>query len=360
MNLETVGWNLFFEEHFYHYKNKGLLPGRVLGKNKEIYTITDGDKTFYGKLSGKFRYKINLSKDFPAVGDWVVFQTKENSPFVYIQAVLPRKSYFSRKQPISGGRKIKNGVIVGGSTEEQIIASNIDKVLIIGGLDGDFDIRRIERYVTLAYNSGAVPIIILNKVDLCEEVDLYIEQVRSVALGIPILTVSAEKNINMSSLLGHIHSADTIALLGSSGVGKSTITNFLLGEEIQRKQTISKATGKGKHTTTSAELLIHPLGYMIIDTPGLREVQLWGEEDILEESFKDVIAFLGKCKYSNCNHQTESGCAIKEAIKDGMISEKRFESYQNQFDELYKLNKKRTQLDIQMSKKQKQRKLFRF
>jgi ribosome biogenesis GTPase / thiamine phosphate phosphatase len=183
---------------------------------------------------------------------------------------LPRRSCFSRKQPISGGRRIKKGFIDGGCTEEQVIAAKIDKVFIVSGLDNNFDIRRIERYITLAYNSGADPIIVLNKVDLCNEIDEYLERVKSIALDLPILTISVEKDINMDSLHSFLTTGNTIALLGSSGVGKSTITNYLLGEEKQQKQPISKATGKGRHTTTSAELLITSSGYMVIDTPGLR------------------------------------------------------------------------------------------
>jgi ribosome biogenesis GTPase / thiamine phosphate phosphatase len=354
--MNILGWDSFFESHFKnHFKENGYYPGRVIKKNSENYTILTGYGYIQGKISGKFRYKMNVSKDFPTVGDWVVFETKENSNFVSIQAVLPRRSCFSRKQPISGGRKIKNGIIEGGSTEEQVIAANIDKVFIVSGLDRNFDIRRIERYITLTYNSGADPIIVLNKVDVCNRLEVYIEMVKSIALNIPILAISAEKNINMNSLLPYLSTGNTIALLGSSGVGKSTITNYLIGEEKQQKQPTSKATGKGKHTTTTSELIIASSGFMVIDTPGLRELQLWGDGESLEESFHDVTVLLGKCKYSNCSHQTEPGCEINKAINKGIISKERFESYQKQFDELFRLNLKKKRIDIQMSKKLKQK-----
>ncbi|KAA0547142.1 ribosome small subunit-dependent GTPase A [Bacillus sp. BGMRC 2118] len=357
--MSIQGLHAFIEEHFTEFKKKGYFPGRVIRKNNEHYTLLAGEKSLTGKVSGKFRYQINVSKDFPAVGDWVVCETKDASDRVTIHAVLPRRSCFSRKQPISGGRKIKKGIIDGGSTEEQVIAANIDLIFIVSGLDENFDLRRIERYITLTYNSGAIPVIILNKVDLCRDINDYVEQVKTVALDIPILPISAERMMYMEQLEPYLSPGTTVALLGSSGVGKSTITNFLLGEEKQSVGPTSKATGKGKHTTTSAELIMTPTGYMIIDTPGLRELQLWGDHESLDESFTDISELARQCKYTNCTHQTEPGCMITLAIEKGTLCKERYESYQKQYDELYRLGLKKKKIDIQLSKKLKQRRLSR-
>ncbi|QOR64603.1 ribosome small subunit-dependent GTPase A [Cytobacillus suaedae] len=353
MTLEGLGWNSFFAESIQNYKESGLIRGRIVKRINDNYIINDGLNELHAKLTGKFRYQANQSKDFPAIGDWVVFEIKENSQFGFIHAVLPRKSYFSRKLAISGGRKIKRGILEGGKTEEQVIAANIDTVFIVCGLDGDFDLRRIERYLTLAYNSGATPVILLNKLDVCSRVEERIEQVKSVAVGVPFFPISAEKDINMSVIYSFLTIGQSIAFLGSSGVGKSTITNALLGIDKQRKQEVSKATGKGKHTTTSAELIQHSSGSVIIDTPGLREVQLWGDEEVLEESFRDITSLISQCKYSNCCHQSEPECAIKKAIEDRNISESRFESYLKQSDELQRLNHKIKNLEVQLNKRRK-------
>ncbi|MCA1041209.1 ribosome small subunit-dependent GTPase A [Bacillus infantis] len=353
MLLAKLGWNSFFEDNFRVFGERGLVQGRVVKRSNDSYIINDGMNNLLARLTGRFLYQIKAPKDFPAIGDWVAFEVKDNSSIGYIHAVLPRKSCFSRKLAISGGRKMKQGIIDGGSTEEQVIASNIDTIFIVCGLDSDFDLRRIERYLTLAYNSGASPVILLNKMDVCTRLEEVMEEVNKVALGVSVFPISAEKEMNMASLSPFLKNGQSIAFLGSSGVGKSTITNLLLGQEKQKKQEISKSTGKGKHTTTSAELISHSSGFMIIDTPGLREVQLWGEENILEESFSDITKLFGNCRYSNCKHVTEPDCAVKQAIEDGTIAESRYKSYQKQSDELQRLNLKIKNLEVQVNKRKK-------
>jgi ribosome biogenesis GTPase len=286
-------------------------------------------------------YNADVKKDYPAVGDWVAIKIINNTEAI-IYALLPRKSYFARKLAISGGRKMKNGVLVGGNIEEQIIGSNIDIAFIVSGLDDNFNIGRIERYITLVLSSGATPVIILNKCDLCDNLPVYIEKINTFAKGIAVHSISVLNNINMNIFDEFLCCGKTLVFLGSSGVGKSTIINFLFGNEIQKTNTISASNGKGRHTTTSCQLLQHSSGCIVIDTPGIRELQLWADEDILSESFKDIHSLIKKCKYRDCNHDKEIGCAIKKAIEDGSLSIERFNNYKNQLKELKSLkdNKK--------------------
>lgn len=354
MNVQQVmGWNTFFEQHYQNYKEKGLLPARVVTKHSHSYQLYFEGQFLMAKVAGKFRYHAYLKKHFPVVGDWVVFRRIENSNEAIIHEVMPRKNCFVRKLPISGGRRMSNGIIEGGTTEEQVIAANIDTSFIVSGLDQNFDIRRIERFITLVYNSGSQPVVILNKTDLCDDVSDFVNRVRNIAINIPILAISVEKNINMDALRPYLQPGKTVVFLGSSGVGKSTITNALLGEAKQKKQTISTATGKGRHTTTSAELMIHPTGYTIIDTPGLREVQLWGEEKVLEQSFNDIREIANGCRYQDCRHDKEPGCAVKQAFQNERISGERLESYKKQIAELQRLDEKKKQFERYISRKMK-------
>jgi ribosome biogenesis GTPase len=353
MGLEKLGWNDYFQGRFSQYEEKGLFPARVISQQKNNYVIMGENGTLDSKLSGRFRYNAVMRKDYPVVGDWVTAQMVEGNGQAIIYALLPRKNGFARKLPISGGRKIRNGQIVGGLIEEQIVAANIDTAFIVSGLDSNFNLQRIERYITLSYNSGANPVILLNKADLCTYISSYQKQVQDIAIGIPVYPISVLKGIGMSVFDEFMKPGKTVVFLGSSGVGKSTITNCLLGEEKQRVNVVSSANGKGRHTTTSKELFIHDSGCMIIDTPGLRELQLWGDESALEKSFSDVAAIVGQCKYHDCRHQKEPGCAIRQAIEDNIITQERFESYIKQYEELNKLSKEHRQFEINRNRKMK-------
>ena len=351
MDLQTLGWNDFFKETFFPYQQKGLRPGRVISRRNNNYVISCEGKPTLAKITGKFRFNTLKNKDFPTVGDWVAFEMKEQSSHLLIHAVLPRENAFVRKLPISGGRKLKKGMIDGGKTEEQIIASNISTAFIVIGLDNNFELRRIERYLTLVFNSDINPVIILNKIDLCFSIEDYIKQVKDIAGKVPVHPISAEKGINMDVFSNYLFPGKTVVFLGSSGVGKSTITNYLLGHEKQKKQSISTSTGKGRHTTTSVELILHHSNGMIIDTPGVRELQLWGDEEILDQSFEDIKQLIFHCKFNNCHHQKEPGCAIQKAIEDNQLSKSRFESYQKQLFELQRLSTKRRDIEKKLNKK---------
>ncbi|WP_346928898.1 ribosome small subunit-dependent GTPase A [Clostridium sp.] len=333
MSLEKLGWNKYFEKNFEPYLIKGFLPARVITQHKGNYIVRSEKGDFNSKLSGKFIYNVDVKKDYPAVGDWVAIKTINDTEAI-IYAIVPRKSYFARKLAISGGRKMKNGVLIGGNIEEQIIGSNIDIAFIVSGLDDNFNIGRIERYITLVLSSGATPVILLNKCDLCDDIPDYIEKINAIAKGIDIHSISVLNNINMNIFDKYLYCGKTVVFLGSSGVGKSTIVNYIFGDEIQKTNTISSSNGKGTHTTTSSQLLQHSSGCTVIDTPGVRELQLWADEDILSESFQDIHTLVDQCKYRDCKHDKEVCCAVKEAIEDGRLSIERFNSYKSQLKEL--------------------------
>lgn len=353
MELMELGWNPFFAEALKACQGKGLVPARVIRQQKNDSLLMGNDGVTHGRVSGRLLHNAAVKKDLPAVGDWVAVQWMDGGQQSTICEVLPRKTCFVRKQPISGGRKLRNGIIQGGSTEEQVIAANIDTVFIVAGLDDNFNLHRIERYVTLAYNSGATPVILLNKADLCECVEDYRDKVKTVALALEVHAVSAAEGSGLQSLGRYLLPGRTVVFLGSSGVGKSSLINRLLGEDRLKVNTVSDANGKGRHTTTRAELLLHPSGYMVMDTPGLRELQLWCDEQAVEDSFEEITRFLNRCRFSDCRHDSEPGCAIRQAIADRTISAERFESYRAQQEELLRLGRRKRQFAVWQGRKEK-------
>ena len=275
MNLEVLGWNSVFSKSYKSHSQEGYTVGRVALEHKNTYILYTEQGELSAEVSGKLRYQATERQDFPAVGDWVVISVREAQKTATIHAVLPRKSKFSRKT-------------VGTKTEEQIIATNVDTVFLISGLDGDFNLRRIERYLILVWKSGANPVIILNKADLCEDVEQRREAVKEIALGVPIIILSAVNNQGLDALIPYLTQGQTVALLGSSGVGKSTITNQLAGKAIQSVQAVRQGDDRGKHTTTHRELIILPSGGLLMDTPGMREIQIWTGDEGLQETFADI------------------------------------------------------------------------
>jgi ribosome biogenesis GTPase len=233
-------------------------------------------------------------------------------------------------------RKVAGSVTV---IEEQVVAANVDVVFLVTGLDGNFNLRRIERYLTEAWSSGAQPVILLNKADLCEDVPARVKAVQSVAPGARVHAVSATMDEGVDVVRSYLAPGRTMAFLGSSGVGKSTIINRLLGEDRQEVQSVSNAVGKGRHTTTSRSLLVHPDGGMIIDTPGMRELQLWASEDDVEQSFTDIELLADRCRFTDCTHMAEPGCAVLAAVDDGSLDEERYRSYMKLQREVQRLQR---------------------
>lgn len=309
--LQELGWQDFFENQM---ENNEFSVGRIILEHKHMYRVVNEDGEWLAELSGKFIYNAIRKIDFPAVGDWVVIQTIPDEKKAIIQTVLERKSQFVRQA-------------AGSKFEEQVVASNVDYIFIVNALNHDFNVRRIERYLLLAYESGANPVIVLTKKDLCEDINLKIEEVNSVAFGVPIYAVSNMTGDGVDEIKGLITTGVTVALLGSSGVGKSTLLNSLMDLEVQKTSDIREDDSKGRHTTTHRELFQLPTGGLVIDTPGMREIQLWDGSQSIGTTFSDIDELSETCRFSDCSHESEPGCSVRQALNDGTLSNDRFQSY---------------------------------
>ncbi|MFA5636312.1 MAG: ribosome small subunit-dependent GTPase A [Anaerovoracaceae bacterium] len=289
-----------------------LYPARVSEQHHNIYEVMGEQETLQARVSGKLAYNAEDSLDFPVVGDWVMIDRLDNSKGeAIIHRLLPRKSAFGRKS-------------AGTSNEGQIVAANIDTVFICMSLNENFNLRRMERYLSVAWSSMATPVVVLTKADLCDGIELRLAETEEVAMGADILVCSAMAEDGYEELLPYISEGKTIAFVGSSGVGKSTMINRLMGEEILATREIGGAD-KGRHTTTHRQLLLLPGGGIVIDTPGMRELQIDSAD--LSRSFEDIEDLAAMCKFSDCSHTKEPGCAVQRAIANGELSQKRFESY---------------------------------
>jgi len=314
--LIQLGWDSFFEEQYEIQKIPGSIPARVSSESKDLYQVLSRQGELTAKLSGRMRYTSRETNILPAVGDWVVFKPLAGEENGIIHSILPRKSKFSRKA-------------AGSLAEEQVISANVDTVFIVNGLDGgrNFNLRRIERYLILAQSSGAAPVIVLNKIDACPDSDAQVRGVESVTKGVPVLAVSARECTGLDALKRYLAEGKTVAFLGSSGAGKSTLINALLGEDRQDTGKVRENDSMGRHTTTRRELILLPGGGVVIDTPGMREIQLWAVEDDLKNTFGDIENLANECRFKDCSHIKESGCAVKAAVDRGGLDISRLESY---------------------------------
>ena len=323
MSLQSLGWNARFESLFIPHRDHGLVPARVAREDRARYTVLDESGARSAELAGRLRHDARTRAELPAVGDWVALRPGAASSAV-IDAVLPRASSFTRK-------------VAGETTEEQVVAANVDAVFLVCGLDGDFNPRRLERYLTAAWESGAEPVVVLNKADLASDLEARIAEAEDVAPGAAVVPLSALAGEGLSALAPWLTIGRTVALLGSSGVGKSTLANALLGAARQATAEVRESDSRGRHTTTHRELLPLPGGALLLDTPGMRELQLWGGEDSLGGSFPEIDELADDCRFGDCQHETEPGCAVLEAVASGALDEERLRSWRKLQRELARL-----------------------
>lgn len=326
-SLIQLGWNSELNNHYKPYALQGYDVGRVVMEQKQYYSLFTERGEVLAQVSGKMRFQALTREDFPAVGDWVVISFHDGGEEASIHGILPRQSKFARK-------------VAGAETAEQIVAANINTVFLVNALNQDFNVRRMERYLTLAWDSGANPVLVLTKADLCPERGEKLFEVQEIALGVPIHVISSLTGEGLGQLKDYLQEGKTVALLGSSGAGKSTLLNHLYGRDIQKVQTIREGDDRGRHTTTARELVVLPEGGLIIDTPGMRELQLWGTESSLQDSFRDIEELAQECRFSDCCHGQEPGCAVQKALRGGFLAQARFDSYLKLRKELAYLSRK--------------------
>jgi ribosome biogenesis GTPase len=310
----NYGYTEFYkmQEGKFEAVEKGLISGRVIEVQREQYKIITDNGETAAKLKGSLFYNEDVVSTYPAVGDFVLVKHNPIGEDI-IYYVLDRKSKFSRLDSFN--------------EIEQIVATNFDYVFIMTSLNHDFNLRRIERYLASAWESGAVPVIVLTKADLCSDYEAYVEQIEEIAFGVSIVPISSVTGEGMERLQEFTKPGKTLVFLGSSGVGKSTLVNAIAGEEVMKTNGIREDDSKGRHTTTHRQLIMLENGTMIIDTPGMREIGMWNASEGLDSAFADIEELSGQCRFNDCSHENEPGCAVKRALDSGELTAARWQSY---------------------------------
>lgn len=314
MSLRALGWCPFFEEAFAPFSKDGLTAARVAVQHRGGYEVWTASEVLPAEVSGRFRHQAPHASDYPAVGDWVAFESIAGESRAVIHAVLPRRTKFSRNA-------------AGKATEEQVLASNIDEVFIVESLAVPPNLRRLERFLTLAWESGARPTVVLTKADLCKDVRAAVNAASTLTKGAAVLAISCIADQGVAAIKKRLRKGRTVALLGPSGAGKSTLINYLVGEESQHVLPVREVDQKGRHTTTSREMVFLSGGGVLIDTPGLRELQLWEGGEGLESAFADIEEMSTRCRFTDCQHEKEPGCAVRQAVQEGMLTESRLAGF---------------------------------
>jgi ribosome biogenesis GTPase len=326
--LRSLGWDDHFEAAAAECPARGWTFGRVAVEHRELYVILSAAGELSAEVSGRFMFDAEAPADYPKVGDWVGVTEFPGEEKAIIHAVLPRRTVLSRN---AAGRR----------TEEQVLAANIDTIFLVQGLDFDFNVRRLERQMVMARESGAVPVVVLNKADLLPDPEAPLAGVRKALPGIEALIVSALSESGLESLRRRLHPGQTHVLLGSSGVGKSTLINKLAGRDLLATAPVREDDSKGRHTTARRELLVLPGGALLIDTPGVREFQLWESDEAVDMVFGDIAALASGCRFGDCSHIQEAGCAVLAALESKALPAERYQSWLKLRKELAFLETKR-------------------
>lgn len=319
-SLIEMGWTPELQEHIDHLEDETVGPARVTGVRKNSFYVSQGNSESLATVSGKLTHQTQGL--YPVTGDWVLLND------TIISKILPRRNALSRGAAGSRGRHVAL------AAQEQVIAANLDKVFIVCGLDRDFNLRRIERYLTLVYNCGLDPVIILTKSDLHPEPDHFVDKTETVAFGVPIHLISSHNLKGLPPIETYIGPGKTITMVGSSGAGKSTLVNRLFGHDIQATSEVSDSVKKGIHTTTTRDMVMMPQGGMVIDNPGIREIAFWDDDGGIDVVFPEIKELSKTCRFADCSHMHEPDCRIIKAVIDGEIAKDRLENYQKMKREL--------------------------